>query len=395
MTASLLGTGVQFPNNVTQVAPYLSNGNNLLANGDMRVSRAWADNFLTNTNVQYSSILEGYLSSFVGVTNSGLVRGGMSTTDIPAGTEYVRSFQISSGATGCVPTTTTGYGVFGTRIGPDDMRDLNWGTASAKNITLSFWVKSTLTGTYNVCIFSGQVFLNTNAGFTYPATYTINTANTWEFKTITIPGPTSGGQWTTGNQFYTGMQIVFPMTSGATFNSGTANTWNSVKVWNTSGCVLPMQTANTVMNFCGMSVEIGSNQVTPYSLASQPNYADKVNIVNRYSMVYGGNNASTNPTFARSTGKWQALGANQTTIIFDPTGGWAGAPTGSNYNTTNITLYHPAGSFAANTGGWNNFFTPNFVGLYSTSFTIASGTGGNIGMLANSGAFFHVWYSLA
>jgi hypothetical protein len=77
--------------------------------------------------------------------------------------------------------------------------DLNWGTASAKAITVSFWARSSVTGTYPVAIINGS------SNRSYVTTFAINTANTWEFKTATIPGDTTGS-WSTDNS--TGTQLT-------------------------------------------------------------------------------------------------------------------------------------------------------------------------------------------
>ena len=82
--------------------------------------------------------------------------------------------------------------------------DLNWGTANAKPVSLSFWVRSSLTGTF------GGSLGNNAFDYTYPFTYTISSANTWEYKTITISGPTSG-TWLKTNGI--GIQVTFGLGS--------------------------------------------------------------------------------------------------------------------------------------------------------------------------------------
>ena len=94
--------------------------------------------------------------------------------------------------------------------------DFGWGTASAATVTLSFWVRSSLTGT-----FGGA--LNNGGTRSYPFTYTINAANTFEQKTITIAGDTSG-TWLTTNGV--GLQVFFSLGSGPTY-SGTAGSWST------------------------------------------------------------------------------------------------------------------------------------------------------------------------
>jgi hypothetical protein len=95
--------------------------------------------------------------------------------------------------------------------------DLAFGTAGASTITVSFWVKSSLTGTF------GAVLINNNSTRTYPFSYTINSANTWEQKTITVSGDQSG-TWLTTNGI--GMQVMFSLGVGSTYR-GTAGSWVS------------------------------------------------------------------------------------------------------------------------------------------------------------------------
>lgn len=98
--------------------------------------------------------------------------------------------------------------------------DLAWGTASAKPATLSFWVYSTLTGTGGGFIRNaGETAGNYNRS--YPFSYVINSTNTWEYKTVTMPGDTTG-QWLSGQ--YDGVQIGFEMWNGSTYQ-GTAGAW--------------------------------------------------------------------------------------------------------------------------------------------------------------------------
>jgi len=100
-----------------------------------------------------------------------------------------------------------------------NIADLGWGTANAKTVTLSFWVYSSLTGTY------GVVLKNNSSGYTYGATYTINSANTWEQKTITIAGPT-GGTWETTTS--AGIIVRFGLGVGSTYSLAAGS-------WSTSG----------------------------------------------------------------------------------------------------------------------------------------------------------------
>jgi len=91
---------------------------------------------------------------------------------------------------------------FQQRIEGLNVADLAWGTASAATVTFSFWVYSSLTGTF------GGSLRNQTSTRSYPYTYTINAANTWEQKTVTIAGDTSG-TWLTTNAI--GINICFSL----------------------------------------------------------------------------------------------------------------------------------------------------------------------------------------
>ena len=126
--------------------------------------------------------------------------------------------------------------------------DLGWGTASASTVTLSFWVQSSLTGT-----FGGSLF-NSAASVSYPFNYTISTANTWEQKTVTIAGPTSGTFLTTnGVGFYVG----FSLGAGATA-SGTAGSWSGTFYRSATSAVQVVATNAATFYITGVQLEKGS-----------------------------------------------------------------------------------------------------------------------------------------
>jgi hypothetical protein len=134
-----------------------------------------------------------------------------------------------------------------------NMADLAWGTADAKPITLSFWVRSSVVGLHSIVI---QGYLVTTIS-AYAGTYTINSADTWEYKTITIPGCTTG-TWATDNSQWGYMTIGHG--SGST-GLATANTWNtglSGYVNQASGTVSVLGTVGATWYITGLQVEKGS-----------------------------------------------------------------------------------------------------------------------------------------
>jgi len=147
--------------------------------------------------------------------------------------------------------------------------DLGWGTASAKTITISFWVQSSVTGTF------GGSLINESQNRSYPFTYTINSANTWEYETITIAGDTTG-TWT-GATNGIGVYVNFSLGAG-TSRSGTAGAWNSN--WNTSatGATNLLATNGATLFLTGVQLEVGS---TATSFDYRP-YGTELNLCQRY-----------------------------------------------------------------------------------------------------------------
>lgn len=174
-----------------------------------------------------------------------------------------------------------------------NMADLDWGLTTAKPITLSFWVRSSLTGT-----FSGAIRTGDNSNYSYPFTYTISSANTWEYKTITISGPTSG-TWGTGNS--TGLDVWFSLGTGSTY-SGTANTWAAANYVNATGSVNLVATNAATWYVTGVQFERGT-QATNFDWRP---YGTELQLCQRYyyritpAVVtdrYGWGWASTTTTF--------------------------------------------------------------------------------------------------
>jgi len=135
-----------------------------------------------------------------------------------------------------------------------NVADFNFGNANAKEFTVSFWVKSSVTGTYGFCVM--------NAGFDrhYVTTYNINSANTWEKKTITLTADTSG-TWdsTTG----VGVRIMFPIDTGPGMETATTETWGTGDYRRTASCVKLLQSSSATWQITGLQVELGDT-ATPF-----------------------------------------------------------------------------------------------------------------------------------
>jgi hypothetical protein len=129
-----------------------------------------------------------------------------------------------------------------------NVADLGWGTASAVTVTLSFWVRSSVTGTF------GGAFGNSAVTRSYPFTYTISAANTWEQKTITVAGDTSG-TWLTNNGI--GLRLYLGLGLGSTY-SGTAGAWSGSFFISATGATNLMATNGATFYITGVQLERGT-----------------------------------------------------------------------------------------------------------------------------------------
>ena len=141
------------------------------------------------------------------------------------------------------------YFRFGQAIEGFNIADLGWGTANAKTVTLSFQVYSSLTGT-----FGGGIQSN-GAGYSYPFSFTVTSANTWTPVSITVAGPTTG-TFPTDNT--AGMTIWWSLGTGSTYTSS-AGTWQSGNYFNATGATSVVGTASATFYITGVQLEVGSS----------------------------------------------------------------------------------------------------------------------------------------
>ena len=238
--------------------------------------------------------------------------------------------------------------------------DLAWGTANAQSVTLSFWVRSSLTGTF------GGAFQNSGDTRSYPFTYTILAANTWEQKSVTIAGDTSGTWLTTNGR---GVAVIFGLGVGSTY-SGTAGAWAGADYISATGATSVVGTNGATFYITGVQLEKGS---TATSFDYRP-YGTELALCQRYCIKYGGaatyNHVGQGSSYSTSAVQFDVVFpvAMRTNPSATTSGNWVVSDGNTN---TNISSFGVASSGAENssyrysgtaaTGGGLTQFRPYFV----------------------------------
>jgi hypothetical protein len=360
-------TGVYFPaaNEVavstggTVAAAFNSNGlffRNRIINGNMRIDQRNAGAAVTVNSANNFYAVDRFFGS--GQVTDGVFTVQQSTT---APTNFTNSI-IATVTTADASLGATQQYIVGQAVEGFNAADLRWGTANALTVTLSFWVRSSLTGTF------GGSLVNSGFNRSYPFTYSISSANTWEQKTVTIAGDTSG-TWLTDNGV--GIRVLFSLGAGSTY-AGTAGAWDGSYKSGATGQTQVIGTLNATWYVTGVQLETGS-VATPFE--RRP-YTTELQLCQRYyakTFALGtkpadnagsfGNLASNTGTFstgAALVGRWQfpvAMRAAPTITFYNPTTGTAGFwgdvfGTGVTYNPGSPAANEFSAAFAnASTGG--------------------------------------------
>jgi hypothetical protein len=244
-----------------------------------------------------------------------------------------------------------------------NVADFNWGSASAQTVTLSFWVRSSLTGTF------GGSLRNSAANRSYPFSYSISAANTWEYKTVTISGDTTG-TWLTDNS--TGIFLFFGLGVGATY-SGTAGAWAGSNLNSATGATSVVGTNGATFYITGVQLEAGS-VATPFE---RRDYGRELAMCQRYfAKSYDINTAvGTATRNGFINWNWQNLSNFGTVTILLPVRMRA-APTTTNYNpdlTNTVGGRYWNGTaevaFTGSMDGWTNYESSITFNKNSTSST--------------------------
>jgi hypothetical protein len=318
---------------------------NRIINGDMRIDQRNAGAAVTTGN-------SFPVDRFKIEKNSDDTFSAQQDSSAPAG--FTKSTKITITAADS-SIGSTQYFVIDQYIEGYNVADLNWGSANAKTVTVSFWVRSSLTGT-----FGGS--LRNDAGDRYYAfTYSISAADTWEQKSVTIAGDTSGTWLTTTG---TGIQLAFSLGAGSS-RVATAGSWGSGVVLGASGQTQVISTVNSTFYITGVQLEKGSAA----SAFENRQYGTELALCQRYFEIVG------NGQYTWLVGTTNSVSGNEWDYFFNfmvqkrsnPTatvvGSWA-------YNNTNA-----ANSYVSNTGldGFNYIQIATGSGrIYSYNYTVGA-----------------------
>jgi hypothetical protein len=333
---------------------------NRIINGAMVIDQRNAGASVTPTNNQY--LIDRFQAT---LTEASKFTVQQSST-APNG--FVNSLLVTSSSAYSV--VTGDIFAIRQRIEGTNVADLGWGTANAKTVTLSFWVRSSLTGTF------GGALSNSAANRSYPFTYTISVADTFEYKTVEIEGDTSG-TWLTTNGI--GINLTFGLGGGSTY-SGTAGAWNSNNNLTATGATSVVGTSGATWYITGVQLEKGS---TATSFDYRP-YGTEISLCQRYyCKTFPIGTAPGNDVTIAGAFRGTAVTINASSQI-EPAGTWK-FPVSMRTTPSTITLYAP-GTSGHTAGQWTNDGNAgssanartNFAGTESTSFD-------NAGVLLASG----------
>ena len=291
MTTIVSGSSITFNDNTTQNTSAYGGGfafRNRIINGGMVIDQRNAGAATANTINDYTVdrwiVAQSVTGKLIAQQNAAAVTPPTGFTNY-LGVTSQSSYSVLAGD----------YYIIIQRIEGYNIADLGWGTASAQTITLSFWVRSSLTGTF------GGALKNNAANRSYPFTYSIPTANTWTAISVTIAGDTSGTWEKTTSA---GIQVQFGLGAGSTF-SGTAGAWAGANLVSATGATSVVGTNGATFYITGVQLEKGSTATSfdyrPYSaeLAMCQRYYEKSY---PYATVAGSSGAGSTIVFVYQNG---------------------------------------------------------------------------------------------
>jgi len=349
-------TGVIFSDSSNQVAaasPFSLK--NRIINGDMIIDQRNAGASVATSSSFLVYSVDRWFGLYSQTSKFTMQQNAGSVTPPPGFTTYL----------GCTSTSAYTVGsseIFYIRqsIEGFNIADLAWGTANARTITISFWVRSSLTGTF------GGALQNSAANRSYPFSYTISSANTWEQKSITITGDTTGTWLTTSG---VGVGVQFSLGAGATA-SGTAGSWQAANLSSATGAVSVVGTNGATFYITGVQLERNTT-ATPFEWLP---YTTELALCQRY----------FNTSYATGTATGTITNTNQIGRYTDGASNWSGCtysfpsrmraiPSVTTWGVISGATSGQVSGDAVNKTGNIEFVSTN--GFFAGTYNVASGSG--------------------
>ena len=241
---------------------------NIIINGAMNVAQRGTSG--TGTGYKTIDRFGGQGSGTHGITQS-------QDTDVPTGEGFSKSLKIDCTTANASPSASH-YLTITYRIEAQDLQQIANGTSNAKKLTLSFYVKSPKIGNHAVGLYKPD---NTQRQNT--KTYSVSVANTWEKKTITFDGDTSGGGIANDNG--SGIQIDWHLLAGSNYTSVDSTSWvnYSDAAWAYGHAVNVLDDTANNFYITGVQLEVGS-QATPFEHRS---FGEELLLCQRYYQEIG------------------------------------------------------------------------------------------------------------
>ncbi len=231
-----------FPNSAPSAIGGLGFRNRII-NGDMRIDQRNEGASLTNAAATVAFPVDRFFFFGTSASKFSAQRNAAAITPPPGFTNYVGITSLAA----TTPASSDVYSLYH-RIEGLNVADLGFGAAGAKTVTLSFWVRSSLTGSF------GGTLNNSASNRSYPYSYSISAANTWEQKTVSVSGDTTG-TWLTTNGV--GLGVQWDLGSGSTFRS-TAGSWQAGNYLAPTGATDVIGTSGATLYITGVQLEIGN-----------------------------------------------------------------------------------------------------------------------------------------
>jgi hypothetical protein len=256
-----------------------------------------------------------------------------------------------------------------------NIADLGWGTANAKTVTLSFWVRSSLTGTFGGALVNGAATFRS-----YPFSYTISSANTWEQKSITIVGDTTG-TWATNNT--SGLSVRFGLGSGATF-TGTAGAWTAGNLVQPTGSVSIVGTNGATFYITGVQLEKGT-QATSFEYRQ---YGTELALCQRYFCKSSSTNVVATNNSVLVTGMFSS-GVVNTYGSNAAYSNWIKYPVTMRTDATTITFINTSLPLPGTSGQWSVYNGSAWINTSSVNGQASTAEGFNTALAFTGTAYMY------